>query len=855
MNPRSFCREEGFPRCIALSYSFDPLFFERIILRDLQYGVTGDITVVADRGILQDAVSRYEGQFNYLGTRYLLTYADTRGIFHPKLILRTGPKGAQLLIGSGNLTFGGWGGNRELGVHLTLNADQPESAAIANDLLGSIEPYLSSDMAREALARLKDYSWLGVGETEHDRSIHITKPEEPLSRSLEERWAGRRFEKLTVFTGSTDEKGAFIRWCHDQFGLEECVVAVTPDNASFLKQEIETNPVQITLAPFTGDQMLHAKFYWFEGPDGPAAIVGSANCSRAAWLLAPADGGNVEAFLVYDNPTPEDFQDVLSALPESRNPVERTTPRDIEDAGESQADVYPIESIVLKRSLEYVEVTLSKAVPAGSQVSLHGPNQLSLPLNPKSQNEWWSNLTETTPWPEGSTLAHVEFETDGQRFISPLHWVDDIDALTRASQARQVMKSFGGMTRSKTNTEHAQVVSDLAMISSALFTEKEVYNDPPLRPKPEKGPDEEKPPADPVKPENLIRSLNELEIQEPGLPGTSGPGTHLSIIGVMRALYEELDSQDPDLEPEDEAEFEEDPEEDFEKKPPAGSPSKPPRTPHREPPPEKYRQKLRDDLERFFANFSNRSFAEECTATKLVQAAAFPLALALIGERGKWLNSDESRAIVTRTVDILLNHRRNSKAEETGLLEEVGKRYKDEGRYEVFLQVVGDGTLWVATLTALAQLSWPSSYEKFERALSLHRVYNCTELRSDTSVGKLGALVSRVQIERARELLVEEAPRCAEAIETIEALLGPNYQSLLEYQSTKEHQVDDIIWNPDVGWGRVIKKPSAGRMMIYLHMWGESRKVVAEGFYLSIRDASTKHPSIGAEAKKIGISI
>src|SRR2546426_10488821 len=36
------------------------------------------------------------------------------GIFHPKIMLLLGPDGPRAVIGSGNLTFNGWGGNLEL---------------------------------------------------------------------------------------------------------------------------------------------------------------------------------------------------------------------------------------------------------------------------------------------------------------------------------------------------------------------------------------------------------------------------------------------------------------------------------------------------------------------------------------------------------------------------------------------------------------------------------------------------------------------------------------------------------------------------------------------------------------------
>ena len=35
MNPRLFCRERSFHKALLLTYSFDPVFFEQIVLADL----------------------------------------------------------------------------------------------------------------------------------------------------------------------------------------------------------------------------------------------------------------------------------------------------------------------------------------------------------------------------------------------------------------------------------------------------------------------------------------------------------------------------------------------------------------------------------------------------------------------------------------------------------------------------------------------------------------------------------------------------------------------------------------------------------------------------------------------------
>ena len=114
ISAREFCREHGFPATIFLTYSFDPLFFERIPIDDLDVGGTRRIVIAADAGQIAEAMQRCIGQIVHLGRRYVLAETKAANTFHPKMIVRLSPSGGRVWIGSGNLTYTGWGGNQEL---------------------------------------------------------------------------------------------------------------------------------------------------------------------------------------------------------------------------------------------------------------------------------------------------------------------------------------------------------------------------------------------------------------------------------------------------------------------------------------------------------------------------------------------------------------------------------------------------------------------------------------------------------------------------------------------------------------------------------------------------------------------
>lgn len=90
---------------------------------------------------------------------------------------------------------------------------------------------------------------------------------------------------------------------------------------SFDPAKLAGIPLEIEVIKPKDARTVHAKFYWLEGPDGCAAVMGSANCSSAAWLIPPEEGGNVEAIAVYDNPSKNDFGRLFARFDPNETPA------------------------------------------------------------------------------------------------------------------------------------------------------------------------------------------------------------------------------------------------------------------------------------------------------------------------------------------------------------------------------------------------------------------------------------------------------------------------------------------------------------------------------------------------------
>ena len=163
-------------RCLAavfLSYTFSPAFFEDQVLRtllrlrsdpqehttDYLHEAIGELqkTPIA---CFVDAGARTPGQ----RLPYELHLISAR-VFHPKLALLARDDHARLLLGSGNLTRGGYGENTELWSSLRLDYTSPSDVALLRDLLaalrdverlsGRTSPALG-ELARVLHARISD---------------------------------------------------------------------------------------------------------------------------------------------------------------------------------------------------------------------------------------------------------------------------------------------------------------------------------------------------------------------------------------------------------------------------------------------------------------------------------------------------------------------------------------------------------------------------------------------------------------------------------------------------------------------------------------------------------------------------
>ena len=611
---------------------------------------------------------------------------------------------------------------------------------------------------------------------------------------------------------------------------------LNPNTAAFKPELLDKLPIPVTIAPKPADPYLHAKFYWFDGPDGCAAIVGSANCSAAAWLIAPVNGGNVETVFVYDRPKPE-----LFAKAQERFPGEQLSPAQVPGLGQFKPTKkvttnecpYAMTDLTLYGGLGEVRAIVTPPVPVNGEVSLRfGTDEI--PTHPSGEDRSvWVGTSPDASERHGTQFGELVVRLDGLAYITPRRWLDHADELRHAGRERHIGEALERLSGGGSASERNQLLEDIELITKSLFGEPNAFPDPPRSVRKET----KTPVAAPIKPGDLIRSLADIEQsgQALGLHRTSE--AQLTLHGVMRVLFGTDDEGDETAVAQEPDDLSEDSDIDDRRKLEAQSKkTKGPAVDPTNAPSENQRRRLKKQIVALQDNLGTEKFVRQCTATQLVQAVAFPLACAALGHSSHWLMAEEARQWVLRTTDLLFRVELDN-GQRHGLLESVRLRYELEGRSETFTQAVGDGTLWLAIIGAMGRIDWASEGGQMERALALREVVHAYELICSADAGRLSVLVPRLQLIGEGKQILTEAAWATEILAEIETILDAHRERLIAVQERKKHLVGDLVWRKS-GWGIARTEASitkGEKMKVYWRSSGQEATVMAAGYIVNFR--------------------
>jgi hypothetical protein len=898
MNPRTFSEHAEYRWSVFFTYAFDPIFFERLVLRDLARGGSHGVLVLADGAELERGFERVASELRALGRSYVLARSRSdAGPFHPKIFLRLGRTGGLAWVGSGNLTLGGWGTNHELATAWRVGPEAADAGGWIGPLLRRALAWTEAPLAHAMLHRMLALDWVRAPRPGQELPL-LLSDEGVLARQLEARWRGRRFTTLDVLTGSTDRTGRMLRWAQDAFGVERVRLAVEPGRMSFDQAGLADLPLELHLVDTPGAasskgpaRPLHAKLYWFDGPDGPGAVVGSPNCSAAGWLVPwrTAGGakigmgrGNLEAALIYDRPESEAFAPVLQVFEGDGEPAAVRVPVHQEGTGEARADAdvrYRMATLQVEPDRERLVLTFEAPGPAAdAEVTLHWPRgQVALAYEADADGVWSAPVPETliltravvaraaVRGPDEATgTAH------GTHWTPPL-WLDLPAQLERALIGGGYHAPLDELARPTTRSDNA-VLDELRRIGAELLGDAPEFLDPLTRPGRRRGSmqDGDTPaPTQWTDPNRLIHALDDQPMHaEHPLRGSSGAS--LGIHGIFRAIFgdEPDDAEDPE-DPEAAALGPDDEETDSLGSDldtgPTGSGggrgtsgrrggedgSRPTEEDGPAPdavPPVRARDKRRfeRDTERILEEFGKREFAQRCTPRQLQMAAAFPVVAALRGLPRGFTDAETTMAWTREVINRLLFDHGDTPA----LLDTVVARYRALDDLDGVERALGDGVLWVTLSAALCLLPWSGPGAALHRAVLLRELWGRDILRAQASPERIHLLARRYRAGPAVEALRELAAPAASCLQELEARLPPHHPGLWTDPDFERAPIQqgDVLWSPKAGWAVALEPEHASgdtaKVLVYWVREGRATPFVVEPYWVPVRQVADCYPEL-----------
>jgi len=426
------------------TFNIDFVFIESVLLRELKRCGHPTLTILADA---DEVTSSFQSQGRWVsrvGRRYRVVpiRMEPGFRFHPKAVLLSGPEHGELLVGSGNLTFGGMRQNEE--VWLRFDSRNDETAPIS----------AFRRFADQCLARGRRNT---VARTEldeaFDRATHewtsaLVDPAGLLSRAgagdsmldqMEREVGNLDVHRIVIASPYFDDEGQALSEIAGRWPTAEIEVLVQEGQSHLQAATWEgiRDPktlTQVTSAREDGaSPFVHAKLYAFVGSSEAVVFAGSANCSRAA-LVVPGSQGNAE-FLAVTRVEPDQLDETvlsgLTAQPDS--PALRDSPPEMEPhtLGETAR--------VVAASLSAGLLTVEFAIPNGTDISGVVVDGQEVDIEDSER----THDTIRLRWIGTAHRVALQANDGDALLTSRERWIDNEFLLSATSRQRQMAQALG----------------------------------------------------------------------------------------------------------------------------------------------------------------------------------------------------------------------------------------------------------------------------------------------------------------------------------------------------------------------------------------------------------------------------
>ena len=337
---------------VILTHNIDFVFVQTLVLAAFRRCGHPTITIFADSACAAETFANQQPVLTSLGVRYrVVPIAMDPGFrFHPKAVLLSGETAATLLVGSGNVTFGGWRENAEVWTHFDSRSDGVVPFLGFRSYLAEIlDRVVLPDAVEAEIEEAFDpqsKSWVSMETTDTSTLVgRVGSGSALLERMLN---ASRRdpVDELIICAPYYDPDGIALQQLVTRVGARRTTVlcqpvrstlherAWTPSEGRARLQRIDFSRPGTSVEERSA--FVHAKFYGFRRENEVVVLAGSANCSQAA-LTVHGTAGNAELMAVQVL-TPDVFEnEFLGELNLTSEPImlPDDPPQDVDDSTRS----------------------------------------------------------------------------------------------------------------------------------------------------------------------------------------------------------------------------------------------------------------------------------------------------------------------------------------------------------------------------------------------------------------------------------------------------------------------------------------------------------------------------------------
>lgn len=436
-------QESGVTSVVVLTHNVDFVFIQSLVLSALRKCGHPSLTIFGDADCAAESFARQGAVLSGLGTRYRVVpvLMEPGFRFHPKAVLLSGPAKATLLVGSGNLTFGGWRENAEVWTRFDTGVDGTGPFTFFRSYLGEVLAHLP--LSEEVTAQVDEAFDPGI----HPWAVDMAPPSGLLGRAhggqslLDQVVAtagGAPASKLVVCSPYFDDELKALTRFSAALGTDQVEVLVQADEcgihqeaAAHLPERAQLLPVKVLSRSEDGKEhsrFIHAKLYAIERAADVLVFAGSANCTWAA-LLAEGARGNAELLAVRSMTSEEARDQLLGELTLLEGQPELHAKG---NELETPADPKPLR--VLAARFDAGQLTIAFACAPSVEVTACLLDEIRVPVTRVGPA---SVAARVATLPREVVLVG---ELAGDVYHSPAHWVDDEHSLRVTSTEREVAR-------------------------------------------------------------------------------------------------------------------------------------------------------------------------------------------------------------------------------------------------------------------------------------------------------------------------------------------------------------------------------------------------------------------------------